>query len=95
MTYQAKVFNIMIASPSDVAAERGLVREIVHEWNPVHAYTCGIILQPIGWETHSSPSMGEHPQQILNDQILVKCDLLVGCPCLHDPSSHRESRAPA
>lgn len=78
MSYQAQVFNVMIASPSDVAAERGLAREIVHEWNAVHAYTRGIILQPIGWETHSSPSMGEHLQQILNDQILAKCDLLVG-----------------
>jgi len=78
MTYRAQVFNVMIASPSDVAAERGLVREIVHEWNAIHAYTRQIILQPIGWETHSSPSMGDHPQQILNEQVLAKCDLLVG-----------------
>lgn len=78
MTYQATVFNVMIASPSDVAAERGLVREVVHEWNAVHAFTRHIVLQPIGWETHSTPSMGEHPQHVLNEQVLAKCDLLVG-----------------
>ncbi len=77
MSYHATVLNVMIASPSDVAAERGLVREIVHEWNAVHSYSRGIVLQPIGWESHSSPSMGDHPQHILNEQVLSKCDLLV------------------
>lgn len=78
MSYPAQVFNVMIASPSDVAAERGLVREIVHEWNAVHSFTRRIVLQPVGWETHSSPAMGAHPQQILNEQVLARCDLLVG-----------------
>jgi hypothetical protein len=78
MAYPAAVFNVMIASPSDVAAERALVKEVVHEWNAVNAFTRRIVLQPIGWETHSSPSMGEHPQHVLNEQVLAKCDLLVG-----------------
>lgn len=78
MAYNARVFNVMIASPSDVAAERGLIREMVHEWNAVHAFTRQLILQPIGWERNSTPAMGEHPQHILNEQVLVKCDLLVG-----------------
>lgn len=78
MAYRATVFNVMIASPSDVAAERALVKEVVHEWNAVNAFTRRIVLQPIGWETHSSPSMGEHPQHVLNEQVLAKCDLLVG-----------------
>jgi hypothetical protein len=78
MTYRAVVFNVMIASPFDVAAERSLVREMVHEWNAVHSFTRGLVLQPIGWETHSSPSMGGHPQHIVNEQTLAKADLLVG-----------------
>jgi hypothetical protein len=78
MAYTAQVFNVMIASPSDVAAERSVVREVVHEWNAVHSFTKRVVLQPIGWETHSSPTMGSHPQQVLNEQILAKCDLLVG-----------------
>lgn len=78
MAYQANVYRVMIASPSDVSAERGIVREVIHEWNAVHSLTQKIVLQPIGWETNSSPSMGGTPQSILNEQILENCDLLVG-----------------
>jgi len=78
MSYQATVFNVMIASPSDVSPERGLVREIVYEWNATHSFSRKIVLQPIAWETHSSPSMGKPAQSILNEQILARCDLLIG-----------------
>jgi len=78
MAYQAQVYNVMIASPSDVAAERALVQKIVYEWNAVNSFTRRIVLQPISWETHSAPSMGDHPQHILNEQVLAKSDLLVG-----------------
>lgn len=78
MSYDAKVFNVMIASPSDVPSERNIVREVVYEWNAVHSQSRKIALLPVGWETHSTPEMGGRAQAILNDQILEKCDLLVG-----------------
>ena len=78
MSYDAKVFNVMIASPGDVASERNIVREVVHEWNTVHSYTRHLVLMPISWETHSSPEMGGTPQEIIDEQVLEKCDLLVG-----------------
>lgn len=78
MTYNAKVFNVMIASPGDVASERNIVREVIHEWNIVHSMKRNIVLLPLGWETHTSPEMGEPPQKIISKQILDKCDLLVG-----------------
>ncbi len=78
MTYNAKVFNVMIASPGDVASERNIVREVIYEWNTVHSMHRNIVLLPLGWETHASPEMGESPQKIINKQILDKCDLLVG-----------------
>jgi hypothetical protein len=78
MSYDAKVFNVMIASPSDVPSERNIVREVVYEWNAVHSQSRKIVLLPVGWETHSTPEMGERAQAILNEQILEKCDLLVG-----------------
>jgi hypothetical protein len=78
MSYDAKVFNVMIASPSDVPSERNIVREVVYEWNAVHSQSRKIALLPVGWETHSTPEMGGRAQSILNDQILEKCDLLVG-----------------
>ncbi len=78
MSYDAWAFNVMIASPSDVPSERNIVREVVYEWNAVHSQLRKIVLLPVGWETHSSPEMGSRAQEILNEQILNKCDLLVG-----------------
>jgi hypothetical protein len=78
MSYPATVFSVMIASPGDVGAERAIVREVIAEWNAVHAKTRSIVLLPVGWETHSVPEMGAHPQEIINRQVLAQCDLLVG-----------------
>lgn len=78
MGFKADVFNVMIASPSDVAAERKAVREIIYEWNVRHADELKKVLLPVGWETHSTPDMGGSPQSVINKQILFGCDLLIG-----------------
>ena len=78
MSYNAKVFNIMIASPEDVACERSIFRDVVYEWNAVNSEARNIVLLPGGWESHSSPEMGISPQEIINNQILGRCDILVG-----------------
>ncbi len=78
MSYIATTFNVMIASPGDVASERAIVRDVVYEWNAVHSSARKVVLLPIGWETHSSPEMGAPAQQVINKQVLNKCDLLVG-----------------
>lgn len=78
MAYNAKVFNVMIASPGDVASERSIIRDVIYEWNAIHSQSRNIVLLPIGWESHSSPEMGDTAQGIINKQVLLKCDLLVG-----------------
>lgn len=78
MSYQADIFNVMIASPGDVNAERAQAREVIHEWNAINSETRNIVLLPTGWELNSAPLMGGEPQSIINEQILHKCDLLVG-----------------
>jgi len=67
----------MIASPGDVATERTVIRDAIHEWNNVHADKEEIVLMPTGWESHSAPSMGDRPQGIINKQVLANCDLLI------------------
>ena len=62
MSYDSKVFNVMIASPNDVAPERVIIRGVIHEWNAVHSFKRKIVLLPVGWESHSSPEMGGSPQ---------------------------------
>jgi hypothetical protein len=75
--YDAKVINVMIASPGDVSSERRIAVAVVHEWNATHAETHRAVLQPVGWETHASPDMGARGQAIINRQSLDACDLLV------------------
>lgn len=77
MPYAANIFEVMIASPGDVQDERNVARDVVYEWNAAHSHSTKIILQPVGWDTHSSPSMDERPQAIINKQVLRHSDLLV------------------
>lgn len=77
MSYRAQVFNVMIASPGDVLAERSIAREVIAEWNAVNSNRTGIVLMPLSWESHSYPEMGDRPQAIINKQILKECDLLI------------------
>ncbi|PXF64347.1 hypothetical protein [Kangiella spongicola] len=78
MAYQATVIPVMIASPGDVAEERELIRNIIHDWNDVNAENSNVMLSGIGWETHSSPELGARPQELINKRILKNCDLLIG-----------------
>jgi hypothetical protein len=78
MSFDANVFNVMIASPSDVPEERQVVRDVLYAWNAIHADERKQVLLPVGWETHSAPDMGGPPQSIINKQVLENCDLLVG-----------------
>lgn len=78
MSYNATVYKVFIASPGDVLAERSIIRDVLGEWNVVNADSKKQVLLPVGWETHSTPEMGDRPQAIINKQILSDCDLLVG-----------------
>lgn len=77
MPYNARVLKVMIASPGDVANERQIARDVIAEWNHIHSEDRGLVLMPIGWETHSAPTIGDRPQAIINKQVLANCDLLV------------------
>ena len=77
MSFAANVLKVFIASPGDVAAERKVIRNVVHEWNNIHSEDRGTVLLPVGWETHSTPTMGERPQAIINKQVLANCDILI------------------
>lgn len=78
MSFSATVYNVMIASPSDVPEERQAVREVIYEWNALHADERKQVLLPVGWETHSAPDMKGPAQSIINEQVLHQCDILVG-----------------
>lgn len=78
MAYRAVVIPVMIASPGDVTEERDIIRSVIHDWNDVNAASSKVILVPVGWETHSSPELGDRPQELINTRLLKDCDLLIG-----------------
>lgn len=77
MTFQANVLRVMIASPGDVAEERKAVTEDLLRWNDANAFARKLVLLPVKWETHSTPQQGDHPQAIINRQLLDNADIMV------------------
>jgi hypothetical protein len=75
--YRANVLPVMIASPGDVAEERGIAREVIAAWNASHSITTSLILSAVVWE-QAAADLGGRAQQLINDRLLKKCDLLVG-----------------
>ncbi|WP_225340553.1 hypothetical protein [Lysinibacillus capsici] len=79
MAYSAQVFNVLIASPSDVYEERDLITNSIYKWNALNSQEEHIVLLPVRWETHASTAYnGSDTQEILNEQFVRDCDILIG-----------------
>lgn len=78
MPFKAQTILVMVASPSDVSAERQIVRTVLGEWNDIHSERLRTVLLPVAWETHAVPQMGSRAQEIINRDLLARCDVLVG-----------------
>jgi nucleoside 2-deoxyribosyltransferase len=78
MSFGARVFRILIASPSDVSEEREIAVNTIQAWNDLNSGERQIVLLPLRWETHSAPEYGRRPQEVINRQVVDHCDLLVG-----------------
>jgi hypothetical protein len=78
MAYDCRVYRVLIASPSDVEAEREIAARVIQEWNDLYSYSRKVALLPLRWETHTAPEYGTRPQEVINRAIVDECDLLVG-----------------
>jgi hypothetical protein len=78
MSFDAKVFKILIASPGDVDEEREAIPEVIARWNNTNAEANGVVLLPVKWETHSAPLLGDRAQSVINNQIVTSCDMAIG-----------------
>lgn len=48
------------------------------KWNAINAESKHIVLLPVGWETHAAPESGKTAQEYINEELLDKCDILIG-----------------
>jgi hypothetical protein len=69
--------RIFIASPGDVYQERDEACRVIHNWNAAHSMSRSVLIEPVRVETHSHAVQGGHPQDLINSQLLDRCDLLV------------------
>lgn len=79
MSFNAKVLNVLIASPSDVEVERNDVEMAIYDWNRRYSKQLNIVLLPRRWEKDVVPAYrGDNTQEIINEQIVNDSDVLVG-----------------
>jgi hypothetical protein len=78
MPRTAEIYQIFIASPSDVEEERNLTKSVIDELNKTIASDHNIVLELLRWETDSFPNFGDDPQDVINSQIGQNCDVFVG-----------------
>lgn len=79
MSYESRVYRILIATPSDVEEERDAITKAIQNWNNLNSFSKKIVLLPLRWETHAAPDYGTRPQEVINNAIVDDCDLLIGC----------------
>ena len=78
MPFEAKIYRVLVASPSDMPEERQVATDAINEWNSLHAAAESIVLLPVKWETHATPQTGVRPQEAINDQLVETSDILIG-----------------
>ncbi|MFM4846737.1 hypothetical protein ACEUDP_18690 [Aeromonas caviae] len=78
MSFDAKVFKVLIASPGDVDEEREAIPDVISRWNNTNAESSNVVLLPVKWETHSAPLLGDRAQGVINNQIVTSCDMVIG-----------------
>jgi hypothetical protein len=78
MAQTGTIFRALVASPSDCTHERKIIPEVISAWNAIHSLSNAAIIEPVLWETHSRPGMGSRPQEVINQQLVTNCDLVIG-----------------
>lgn len=67
---------VLVASPSDVEAERAATVEAVERWNASHWREMHAVLVASRWEIAATPAQGE-PQSLIDRQLVDDADIVV------------------
>lgn len=78
MSFEATVLQVLIASPSDVWDKRNEIEKQIFEWNKQYGEELNIVLLPKRWEDVAPAYSTDDPQQLLNEKLVGKCDILIG-----------------
>jgi hypothetical protein len=78
MSRNTAVFQVFVASPSDVAEERRLLEGVIRQLNQIWSRSIGITFELLKWETDVHPSFSTDPQAAINEQIGFEYDVFIG-----------------
>lgn len=76
MSITTNVLRVMIAGPADASEAVGVVSQAISDYN-TGVEQGGVVLLPMHFTTHVTMGLAAHPQQMLDEQLLAKADLLV------------------
>ena len=71
MPFEASCVPVVIASPREAAEERGVVRDVIREWNARNARGRSQVLLPIDWVTDRRDAGADLEQLLQNADLLV------------------------
>lgn len=77
MAFEATVYEVLIASPRDCAAEREVAQREIAAWNRQHGRARGLMFMPRLWELDAVPSMSADAQGVINKQLLERADTVL------------------
>ncbi|OIK55939.1 hypothetical protein, partial [Oenococcus oeni] len=74
-----KLIRVFIAGPKDTVKEANFIKKVLADWNIIHLESDKIILYPVNWKPNSVSTIsdGQNGQEIINDQILFKSNILI------------------
>ncbi|QDV37593.1 hypothetical protein ElP_55330 [Tautonia plasticadhaerens] len=66
----------MIGSPGDATEERQAITDTILKWNAANKAQ-GLWVEPVKWETHSTPGLDGRPQGMINEELIPQSDCLI------------------
>lgn len=75
--YEANCYNVMIVSPSDVSTEREIAKNVLYRWNEINSRFRNIVFSVLGYDINAHTDSGNHPQELLNHQLLEHADIII------------------
>jgi hypothetical protein len=91
--YDARVLEVLIASPSDTPEQRSAIHDAIVRWNETESRHLGVVLLPVMWETHTYPDASAPAQPVINKQVVDLADIAIATfwTTLGSPTAEAES----
>lgn len=75
---QVKLINLFISCPGDIKDEIDSIRLIISDINKTEGKHLSYVIQSLNWVEDTYTQVGEDPQDVINQQIDSRYDILVG-----------------